>query len=658
VVQRPRHQRARLLAVLLTAGALLGFDVHRSKDGRPLRWPDREVPVFVVAASFGGVSVQTLEAAAKDAIEGWQAAKSHELKLVYGGRTGETAGFGVTLWLRDEPSDPSLGEPIGRVQLAYDDAGNLERADVGVNVRELRYGPDGPAAAVRAELRAVVRHLLGHAIGLSHSGQLAATMGFLPLDADKISLEDDDIAGLRRLYGGPHKPGSDCDACDGDGDCALGARCLRWPNGSSYCARACAVHDDCAVGQSCGVWAEGSACLPNEGHCAPDLGQVEASGACKSDLACDDELFCLVQDDQGFCTGVCLSSCGPFGTCTGVQLGSQQIGLCLMQKARGFGAPCLAAPDCASLLCSPSASGGGRCSARCVDGCPSGAVCEPDGSCAVAGERALGWPCASGFDCASGLCVPHGDVFERVCSAGCVLASECPAGTGCTPTAQGAFCLPFGAPPLGFPCSSSGACGSGRICVPETAEGVGACRLACDPFDPTVPCDDGGRCVFVDGKGACQPSGGGRLAGAPCVKGDPCRIDLVCAGADAAAGSCHEDCDPADGRGCDGDEACVALLGDVASIVGAPRGVCSNTTGALTMVTTATEDVQANFAARTLKRTDIEAWSPPGEPVEAEPAGCAAGPGGRRPPAATTLASLLLALIALLSACGRLSWRR
>jgi hypothetical protein len=639
--------------LLLLATCSAAFDVHRDGDGAALRWPAREVAVFVVATSFGGVPVGTLELAVQDAIGGWNGAGGTALTLVYGGRVSEPTGFDITVWLRDKSSEFASGEPAGHVEFAVDGGGVLRRADVGVNVRDLRYGPDGVPSATRAELRAVVRHLIGHAIGVSHSADLRATMGFLPLDGEKISLEDDDRSAVRHLYGGAVAKGRACDACDGDGDCSDGARCLRWPTGSSYCAPACSTHADCAIGQSCADWAEGKACFPNGAHCAPDLAKASPSGPCASDVACGGQLFCLVLDDQGFCTAGCVGNCGPFGTCTGVLLGNQQIGLCLAGNSDPFGALCLSAPDCAGLLCAPSAAGGGRCSAPCSDGCPESAVCGPDGLCALAGERGLGWPCASGFDCASALCVPHGDVFENVCATACTLASDCPPGTGCTPGKGGSFCLPFGAAPLGFPCLHDGSCGQGQRCVAETNDGIGGCRLTCDAFGDGIDCADGGRCTFADGKGACMPSGGGGVVGSPCEADLPCRVDLVCAAdsAQAEAGVCVADCDLADGRGCSAGVACVPLAQDIAWPTAAPRGVCSASGSAKTRIGAGFEASTPNFAGRPLNMKSIKAWAPvkPTEPVPAD--GCSAGRAGRSAPGPAS--GWLWALgVGLLGACA------
>lgn len=647
--------RIALVAACLVCGLVgeaTAYDAYRDAAGRPLRWADREVAVFVVSEAVGGVSVGAIDAAAKAAIATWSAPAAPRLRLVYGGLVGKSAGFDITLMLSDEGVDPRAGEPVGTVRIDARE-GEILRADISVNVRDLRFGPaEAGDARLRADLRAVVTHLLGHALGLAHSRELEATMGFLPIDADKRSLEADDIDGLHYQYGGAVS-GEACDACEGDGDCRDGMLCLRWPNGSAYCAAPCVSHDECRVGQSCGVWAEGTACLPNGGHCAPDLESAAHGKPCASDLSCGD-LFCLAIGDKGFCTIGCAGFCGQFGSCTTVQIGGTLAGLCLPDGGvGGFGAPCEAAPDCASLQCAATADGGGRCAIPCSAGCPSDAICDELGFCVRPGTRPVGWPCASGFDCSSGHCAESGGTFARVCALPCELAGDCPDGTGCTPTQAGTFCLPFGAPPEGFPCLQSGACGPDRLCVASDVPDVGVCRDACDPYGDGSDCLAGGRCRWEAGAGYCAPSGGGALVGAPCGPDDACRVDLVCV-EESGVARCAVDCDPATGAGCGSTEQCVALAGDESS-VGPPRGVCATDAGASPrFVPPAPEPAKANFAARPLGLSDVVRWEPPKDPPTEEDTGCSA----QRRAAGSSRGMWLLAGVALLFGVLRQMSRR
>ncbi len=638
-----------LLTLWLWVG--VGFDVVRDERGASVRWPTQDVPVFVVLPKGGEVTGATLVKATRAAIEAWMDAGGSELRLVYGGVTRALPGFGIAVRIGFDGFDQRSAEPVGKVEMVVRD-GDLARVDLTVDAQAWRFGPASTSAdqRTRSDLQAVVTHLLGHAIGLTHSRDLRTSMGFLPIEADRRTLEEDDRAGVRHLYGGAQRPGAICDACDGDGDCASDARCLRWQDSRSYCAPDCRGHDDCPVGWSCGAWKQGFACLPNTGHCSPDREKVAPSHACASDVSCGDTLFCLVLGDEGLCTAGCTSFCGAdgeFGTCVAVQLSGTQVGLCLDLAGRAFGERCEVASDCASLLCAPNVAGGGTCTVRCSQGCPAGSSCGDDGSCVAPGEGGLGFPCASGFDCASGTCVTTNG--KGVCATACELASDCPKGTGCTPVAGVSYCLPFGPPPVGFPCATSGACGAAATCAKEGAVG-GICRTRCAAFGDSTDCDVGDRCVWTDGEGICRPAGGGGVPGAACDPNTPCRVDLVCAGSNASSGVCRSDCAPDTGEGCPAGTSCVDLVETLAPTA-TPRGVCADAPGAQLRVEAAIAAGTKNFAARSIDGSDIGPWQPPDQARPPAESGCSATP-ARGPGAPwASLGAALLAAVAV-------GWRR
>ncbi len=637
----------RALAALAALLLLPGYDFVRDAEGRRVSFPDREIAVFVLAPTGNEVPADALSDATRTAIERWREASGDRLRLVYGGLVARAPGFDVTVSVSAKDADAGDGELIGLV--SYVGAGaELQRVEVTLDAAQWAFmtptSSNDPRP--RADLRAAVVHLLGHAVGLAHSRELASTMGFLPTEAAKRSLDADDIAGVRALYG-DSAAGGLCDGCEGDGDCGAGGRCLRWPDGRASCATGCVGHDDCPVGWSCGLWSAGHACLPNGGHCSPDRELARASGPCSSDLACPSPLQCLVLDDQGLCTAGCTGACGKFGQCVQVQLSGNQLGICLDMKQRAFGDRCESAADCKSLLCVSSIDGGGYCSAPCAAGCPSGSSCAGDGACAAKGVGPDGWPCGSGFDCASGRCVGLG--ADRRCAQPCTLAADCPEGSGCAkPAGQGGtFCLPFGTPGPGAPCV--GACSGGATCVPETAA-VRVCRFSCDPFAGTDSCPEGDRCVYRAGSGQCRPAKAGGKIGAPCGPSDPCLVDLVCAERDGAA-ICLADCELPTGAPCPAGQLCAPLLGDDTG-AGPARGVCASSAGARQLRPTAPA-ASANFAARTLTMPKIVAWAPiSAQGPPASDSGCQAAPGramhGDGPP------SFLLALVVGL---GLLRWR-
>lgn len=623
-------------AWMMVLPLLAAFDVLRDDVGRAVHWPSREIAVFAVLPATKAPDGTTWIAAVRSAIERWNAASDGTLRLVYGGYLRQPAGFDISIGVKGGGFPESGGEPTGAMEFAAN-AGALLRADLWADGQHWRFGgaEDAGDTRLRADLGGVVSHLLGHGVGLAHSRHVQATMGFLPIEAAARTPEPDDAAGLAKLYGAGGGGGL-CDACDGDGDCSQGGVCLRWPDQRSYCARPCSSHGDCAIGWSCGVWAKGKACLPNGGHCSPDRERVGPSRPCASDLACPDPLFCLVLGEAGMCTAACNGWCGSFGNCVGVELQGTPIGLCLAERNRPFGARCEAPADCASLLCVPTVEGGGVCGQACPSACPGGASCL-DGQCVVPGTRALGWPCRSGFDCTSGQCSETGS--QGICSQSCVLATDCPAGTGCVPRPGGSVCLPFGPQPPGSACQGDGSCAGDAMCVHDAA-GDGACQLRCDPFDPQEVCDDGGWCAFAGGRGGACVGGQGGGPGAACSASAACRPDLVCAAASGSGGAtCHHDCERATGKGCPASTPCQSLEGGAADD-GPERGACAASAGPWRRVAPDSAMVIDNFAAIPLQEPSITAWQPVRD-AEPDEAGCQQGQRPSRP--------LPLALVAALT---------
>lgn len=571
VAARSRRTRRRPLILVALAvtlcGTLAGFDVLRDSDGASVKWPSRGVAVFIEARGHNTLTAAQIGVVTQKAIKTWNAALPGAMKLVWGGLVAEDPRFDIFIRMATKGFQERTDNPTGRLRI--DATGDeLKRVRIELDAQHFEFSTTPTfSGKLNADLQAVLTHQLGHALGLGFSRDRKAATYYFAVTAAQRALGEDDRRGVRWLYGDEAPTnGALCEPCDGDEQCD--GRCLTWPGEASYCARDCVEHNDCPIGYSCGSWPGGKACLPNDRHCAPDKAEAVVSARCANDYACPDQLFCLATGGEGFCTAGCQGFCGGFGQCRQVQLGNQVIGLCLASQNRAFGVPCEVAPDCGSLVCAPSIHGGGKCTSACASGCPKGASCDADGRfCVKPGDLDLGWPCESGFDCASGQCVDHGTTFARVCAVTCTSPVDCPTGTGCTPTPEGMFCLPFGTPPAGAPCTTAGACGKGSVCDSYPMPGVGRCAPRCDPYATAATCPAGMRCVWA-GKdagttteeGVCRASGPGGIAGAACDTDAPCRADLVCTavqqdGMTATTGSCQAVCDPnqnlcTKGRGC------------------------------------------------------------------------------------------------------------
>ena len=672
---RPHHFRRILVAVFVAtvcvpAGSA-AFDVLREPEGRAVRWPDRPVAVFLQAKVHHDLSVDDLHQALQRAIGRWNKVPGHRLELVDGGLVDQPPGFDIYV---------SFGTPVaaasertGRLFMDYDKWGGLQRVEVLLDAHTWRFALGSlPVMQPIADLEGALVHHLGHAIGLGHSRALSSSLYFAAADATSRTLHPDDERGIRWLYADkPPTDGGLCDTCSGDDQCASGI-CATWPSKDSYCVDACDNHEDCPIGYSCGGWGgAGKVCLPNERHCAPELAASKAGGACASDLPCPEPLGCLPAEVVGMCTALCVTDCGVFGQCREVFLGNQYRFICLVPGGTSAGSRCMVTSDCANNrpVCAPNIAGGGTCSSRClVDSHCKGAgvQCDGGGFCTTKGQLPVGWPCASGFDCQTGKCVVHpGGPYDRACAAPCEVAADCPAGTGCTPLPTGSWCLPYGPPVYGAPCSTPGACGPGALCDVGLVPGLGACQAACDPFGDGAECPAGQRCVWVGApsalNGACRDSGGGQSPGSGCSAGAPCRVDLVCADAGSGA-TCLADCDPDANDGghgaCGAGEQCVLL--DSTGTVKPRRGACSTAAGPLKhLAPTPDKDGDGNFAATALNLPGVEPWRAPGPPKSAdEPVvdeGCVASPrrGGNLP----TAIMLALALGLLASIRYRVRWR-
>lgn len=662
-----RHRRILTAIVSLLVVSTLptpdasGFDVLRKADGRALRWPDRPIAVFLQARAHDKLSIAQVHKALGRAIGRYNDAAGSLLELVDGGLVDEPPGFDI--YVAFAPQTAPSADRSGSVSLDSDAWGRLRRVVILLDNQTVTFSTQsGALGGFVLDLESALVHHLGHAVGLAHSRKPEASMFFFDPGAAGRSLDLDDERGLAWLYPvSPSVSGQACDACDGDGQCATGT-CATWPSKDSYCVQGCGGHDDCPIGFSCAGWAGGKACLPNDRHCAPELAAAPVGGHCASDLACPGITSCWTGMDDGVCTQLCVSDaqCSGASRCTEIGAGNATAYICLVAGNGGLGERCSGASDCASRICAPSLAGGGRCSAICEGGaaCPQG-DCDSGGFCTTKGQLPVGWPCGSGFDCETGQCVEHpGGPFKRACTTPCEIATDCPAGTGCTPAGSGTWCLPFGPPVLGGPCSTPGACGAGALCDSGLVPGFGACRAVCDPFGDGLDCDAGKRCVWVGATsakaGACRDSGGGKLVGEACAPDDACRVDLLCAGP-AGNPSCREVCNPdaADAKGCSAGGWCVLL--DTSGLDKPRRGVCSDSADEMTEVPPKPVEASGNFAAKDFTLAGVKPWQAPGEPNVDEREvssgeGCGARAGGAD--------GLWLVLLALATVWLRRRWSR
>jgi len=205
---------------------------------------------------------------------------------------------GIFVHTNDWPSSFVPGA-LAQTIVAVGPDGSLHDADIHLNAKDHTFSLDGRGGTV--DLRSVLTHELGHALGLGHATDTRATM--FPSGAGQRwrSLEADDRLGVCSLYpgtGAPRCPQAPCptgavcldgqcqrpseqssvcsscvpqaNACEGTGD---DARCVDLGPGFAACLRACVTQADCGAGFSCQATTESGdfQCVPGDacGHAGP-----------------------------------------------------------------------------------------------------------------------------------------------------------------------------------------------------------------------------------------------------------------------------------------------------------------------------------------------------------------------------------------------------
>jgi hypothetical protein len=214
---------------------------------------------------------------------------------------------------------------LAQTVLHTDASNDIVDADIHINGKDYLWSLQGSGAS--PDLRSILTHELGHALGLNHSTTIGATMwATYGGNTAWRSLEKDDRDGVCALYPGTGAPGCDqnpcpmgflcvanqcerngalatvcspCDpsdvqACVGAGD---DARCVDIGAGARVCGRACASDADCGNGF----------------HCKPtttsgDLQCLSDTGCRNGPDACSKDADCKIGSCKG---GVCVGMAAP-----------------------------------------------------------------------------------------------------------------------------------------------------------------------------------------------------------------------------------------------------------------------------------------------------------------------------------------------------------
>jgi len=223
-----------------------------------------------------------------------------------------TSGDGVSHVVFHSSDWPTSLVPraLAQTVVVVDGKGALTDADVHVNGMDHVYSLDGRPGTV--DLRSILTHELGHALGLGHSTVVEATMAAAASGTRFRSLESDDEAGACTLYPGkgsalcpdvpcpsgfvcaagtcerPRTDRTTCapcvrelGACDNAG---TEGRCIDLQDGR-VCARACDQNHPCGAGFSCTRTSEAG-----DQQCLADDGCRALGTPCSSDATCGEHV--------------------------------------------------------------------------------------------------------------------------------------------------------------------------------------------------------------------------------------------------------------------------------------------------------------------------------------------------------------------------------
>lgn len=211
-----------LLSLVSFNLSAMAYEVQYADEARiaPLRWKNAKIPIAVSTSLLNQKSninaESDTEGAVRRSLETWEKVAQVKFEIIWTDlQTVSPAGNigdGVSLiTIGQTPENLSLfgsatNEISARTRIFFNRKGNINEADIVLNPYE-QFSTDGAIGTF--DLEATITHEIGHLLGLEHSSILSSTMyarqgknGVLSLPGFSLrTLAEDDIAGIRALYG-------------------------------------------------------------------------------------------------------------------------------------------------------------------------------------------------------------------------------------------------------------------------------------------------------------------------------------------------------------------------------------------------------------------------------------------------------------------------
>jgi hypothetical protein len=258
------------------------------------KWPTTSLPVTFVLASPARDAADRAEL--ELATRTWSEVACTSFRARYGGEIVATPGddgvnavfFHATAW----PSNLDPGV-VAQTVVSLDGNGDIHDADIHLNGVDHVFSLDG--APGTQDIRSVLVHEIGHALGLDHSSDPRATMAVAGSGLRWRSLEKVDRDAVCALYPGTGAAGCTDVPCP-DGFVCVASRCQRPETKSDVCSPC--VRETGA----CEAAGDDARCI--------DLGAGRVCGrACAMDAECGAGFACRPTTEAGDLQCVSLDGC-------------------------------------------------------------------------------------------------------------------------------------------------------------------------------------------------------------------------------------------------------------------------------------------------------------------------------------------------------------